>query len=104
MIGLIAIVFGMLGTFVTFNWLFGLVYLLSRSAGNRFYRWAVHDLEFLMVLSFPLLGLTQYVASKAYGRFNWFTARIMLICYLVALIILIVVLFSLFGYFADMKS
>ncbi|MBM7619995.1 lipopolysaccharide/colanic/teichoic acid biosynthesis glycosyltransferase [Bacillus tianshenii] len=99
---ILATVFGMLGVFVSFQLLLALLYLISRTAGNVFYRWVVHDLDFLMVLSFPLFGGTQYVASRTYHRFNWFLARLLLILFSILLLIVAVVFFILFSYFAEM--
>lgn len=102
MVNIITVVFGVIGAFTVFNLLFACLYLFSKTLGNRFYRWIVHDLEFLMVLSFPLFGPTQAIASQVYERFNWFAARIVLIFYLILLLILAIVFFMLFGHFADM--
>ncbi|MBN6886088.1 hypothetical protein CWS20_13300 [Cytobacillus horneckiae] len=74
------------------NLFFTVLYLLSRTAG-----------KILVVLSFPFLGLTQYAASAVYQRFNWFVARILLLCYLILLLILVIIFFMLFSYFADMS-
>ncbi|MFS0593112.1 hypothetical protein ACUXHY_001219 [Cytobacillus horneckiae] len=49
------------------------------------------------------MGLTQYAASAVYQRFNWFVARILLLCYLILLLILVIIFFMLFSYFADMS-
>ncbi len=91
----------MLGIFLLFNFLFALLYLLSRSAGNGFYRWITHDLDFLIILSLPLFGLTQWVASSVYERFNWFVARVLLILYAIIILILTIVSFIVFGYIED---
>ncbi len=87
----------MIGVFLLFNFLFSLLYLLSRSAGNGFYRWITHDLDFLIILSFPLFGLTQWVASSVYERFNWFIARLLIIIYSVFIFIIAIVCFYMFG-------
>jgi hypothetical protein len=96
----IAIIFGVIGGFLTINLLFSFIYIISFTMGNGFYRWIVHDMDFLMILSFPLFGPTQYVATKLYDRFNWFIARILVICYSILLLILAIVFFYLFGIFA----
>ncbi|MBT2763344.1 hypothetical protein [Paenibacillus sp. ISL-20] len=102
MVDIITVVFGVIGTFTVFNLLFACLYLFSKTLGNGFYRWIVHDLEFLMIVSFPLFGPTQFIASQVYERFNWFAARVVLIFYSIGLMILAVIFFMLFGYFADM--
>lgn len=101
--GVIATIFGILGTFLLFNFLFALLYTLSKKAGNGFYRWITHDLEFLMILSAPLFGLTQLIASSIYGRFNWFVARVLLFLYAILVFVLAIVCFVAFGHFADMQ-
>ncbi|MGX1432360.1 hypothetical protein ACUXCC_000749 [Cytobacillus horneckiae] len=101
MMEFLAIVCGIIGALLTFNLLFSLLYLLSKTAGNGFYRWVVHDLEFLMILSFPFFGLTQYVASSVYERFNWFVARILLVVYAILLLIVAIIFFMLFSHFAE---
>ncbi|MGG4343678.1 hypothetical protein [Paenibacillus lautus] len=58
MIGLIAVAFGEMEAFIVFNLLFDCLYLLSRTAGHGFYRWMSHDLDFLIVLSYPFFRLT----------------------------------------------
>ena len=93
----IAIFCGMIGMFLMINLFFSFIYLISKTAGNWFYRWASHDeFELLVILSFPFLGLTQYAASRSYEKFNWFTARIMLILYAILLFILAILFFILF--------
>lgn len=97
---ILAIIFGVLGIFIFINLLFSLLYLLSKSAGKGFYRWVTYNMDYLMVLSYPLFGVTQWVASSMYERFNWFLARIILVMYTILLVILLIVCFSFFGYFA----
>lgn len=101
--GVIATIFGILGTFLLFNFLFALLYTMSKTAGNGFYRWITHDLEFLMSLSAPLFGLTQLVASSTYERFNWFIARVLIFLYAILVFVLAIVCFIAFGHFADMQ-
>lgn len=96
----IATIFGVIGVFITINLLFSFMYMISFTLGNGFYRWIVHDMDFLMILSYPLFGPTQFVATKLYDRFNWFIARILVICYSILLLILAIVFFYLFGMFA----
>ncbi|KMJ57621.1 hypothetical protein AB685_16630 [Bacillus sp. LL01] len=98
---ILAVSFGSLGAFILFNFFLTLLYILSKSAGNGFYRWITHDLDFLIILSFPLFGLTQWVASSAYERFNWFVARALLILYAIIIFILAIVSFIVFGYIED---
>ncbi|WP_404448240.1 hypothetical protein LG307_03655 [Sutcliffiella horikoshii] len=90
-----------LAAFLLFNVLFALLYILSKSAGIGFYRWITHDLDFLVILSFPLLGLTQWAASSIYGRFNWFVARVLLILYTIVIFIIAIVSFIVFAYIED---
>ncbi|WLR61527.1 hypothetical protein [Guptibacillus hwajinpoensis] len=99
----LAIVCGFIGLSLCFNLFFSFLYLISKSAGRGFYRWVVHDLEFLMVLSTPLIGLTQFVASRIYGRFNWFIARVLLILFSILLFISAIIFFILFGKMAGSK-
>ncbi|KMJ57622.1 hypothetical protein AB685_16635 [Bacillus sp. LL01] len=97
----IAIFLGMLGIFILVNFLFSLLYILSRSAGKGFYRWITYDLDFLEILSSPLFGITQWVAGVTYERFNWFVARVLLILYAIFILILSIVCFSMFWYIGD---
>ncbi|PFG15053.1 hypothetical protein [Bacillus sp. es.036] len=93
----IAIFCGMTGMFLMINLFFAFLYLISKIAGSWFYRWASHDeLGLLVILSFPLLGLTQYAASRCYEKFNWFIARMLLILYAMLLFILAILFFILF--------
>lgn len=99
--GLLATIFGMMGTFILVNFLLGLLYILSKTGGKGFYRWITHDLGFLMLLSSPIFGLTQLMATIIYDRFNWFVARVLLVLYATIILILAIVCFIMFGYFAD---
>ncbi|NMH73512.1 hypothetical protein HF078_10535 [Bacillus sp. RO2] len=90
-----------LAAFLLFNFLFALLYILSRSVGNGFYRWITHDLDFLITMSFPLIGLTQWAASSLYERFNWFVARVLIILYSVLIFIMAIVCFYMFGAVED---
>ncbi len=85
----LTIAFGIIAVLLTFNLLFSLLYFVSRTAGHGFFRWATHEhLEVLTILSFPFFGLTQYVASRWYDRFNWFKARGMLLSFSILLLLL----------------
>lgn len=93
----IAIACGFIGLSLCFNLFFSFLYLISKSAGRGLYRWVVHDLEFLMILSYPLIGLTQFVASRIYERFNWFIARVLLVLFSISLSVFAIIFFILFG-------
>lgn len=98
----IGTIFFMLGAFLFFNFIFALLYLLTRSGGSGFYRWVTHGgLDFLKVIYLPFFGLTQWVASSIYERFNWFVARILLVLYAVFLLIIVILCFIGFGYTAE---
>ncbi len=94
---LIGTILFMLAVFLFFNLLFAFLYLFSRTAGNGFYSWITHDLDFLIILSGPMFGLTQWAASSLYDRFNWFVARILIILYSVFIFIMAVICFYMFG-------
>ncbi|MFK3961875.1 hypothetical protein [Pseudalkalibacillus hwajinpoensis] len=80
---------GIIAVFLTFNLFLSLLYLVSKTAGNGFYRWASHeDFEILVILSFPFFGITQYAASRFYNKFNWFKARMLIILFSILLLIL----------------
>lgn len=80
---------GVIAVLLTFNLFFSILYFVSRTAGTRLYHWATHeDLEVLILLSFPFFGLTQYVASRCYDRFNWFQARGMLLSFSILLFLI----------------
>jgi len=89
-----------LATFLLFNFLFALLYILSKSAGNGFYRWITHG-GLLDVLCFPIIGLTQWAAGSIYERNNWFVARVLLILYAIFILIVAILCFILFGYIED---
>ncbi|TKD70758.1 hypothetical protein FBF83_09085 [Pseudalkalibacillus hwajinpoensis] len=94
---ILAVCCGAIGFFLISNLLFSLLYMLSKSAGKGFYRWTSHDdLEILVIVTAPLFGLTQYVASTLYEKYNWFKARILLILYSILLVILAILFFILF--------
>ncbi|TKD71090.1 hypothetical protein [Pseudalkalibacillus hwajinpoensis] len=99
----LAIACGVIGMALTFNLLFSFLYLISKSAGHGLYRWVVHDLDFLMVLSFPIFGITEFVANRLYSKFNWFAARILLIIYAILLFVLAIIFFIIFGEIAGSK-
>ncbi|MDQ0482458.1 hypothetical protein [Guptibacillus hwajinpoensis] len=85
---------GITAVFLTINLLFSFLYIVSKTAGNGFYRWASHDdLDFWVIPSFPFFGLTHYVASKFYDRFNWFKARMMLTLFSFLLLTLDIIFF-----------
>ena len=97
MMDILATCCGVIGVFLIINMFFSLLYLLSKSAGKGFYRWASHDdLEILVIVTAPLFGLTQYVASRLYEKHNWFKARMILILYSILLLILAILFFILF--------
>ena len=98
---ILAVSFGSLGAFILINFFFALLYILSRSAGNELYRWVTHDLDFLAIIFAPLFGLTQWAASSFYERYNWFVARVFLLFYVIFILILSMLCFSMFGYFTD---
>ncbi|WP_165998424.1 hypothetical protein [Bacillus sp. Cs-700] len=100
----LAIVFGFIGLSLCFNLFFSFLYLISKSAGHGFYRWMVHDLDYLMILSTPLIGLTQFVATRIYEKFNWFIARVLLILFSILLFVLAIIFFILFGKMAGSKE
>ncbi|WP_242688426.1 hypothetical protein [Bacillus sp. Cs-700] len=90
---------GAIGFFLVINFFFSLLYMVSKTAGNGFYRWSTHDEFFILTLIiFPLFGLTQYTANQFYDKFNWFTARLMLILYAILVLILAISFFILFDY------
>lgn len=99
----LAIACGIIGMSLTFNLFFAFLYLISKSGGHGFYRWIVHDLDFLVILSSPVFGITEFVANKLYNRFNWFTARILLILYSILLFVLAIIFFITFGKIAGSK-
>lgn len=90
MVDIITVIFGAIGAFNRFQIYICLFIFVSKTLGDGFYRWIVHDLEFLMVLSFLFFGPTQFIASQVYERFNWFTVRIVLVFYSIGLMILAV--------------
>lgn len=97
MMDLFATCCGVIGFFLMVNLFFSFLYMVSKTAGNSFYRWATHDDFFILTLTtFPLFGLTQYIASRFYEKFNWFTARLMLILYAILVLILAISFFILF--------
>lgn len=94
---LIGTVFFMLGALLLLNFLFALLYILSKSAGNGFYKWVTYG-GLLSVLYFPIMGLTQWAAISIYERFNWFVARVLLVFYAVFIFIIVILCFIGFGY------
>ncbi|MGD6776973.1 hypothetical protein ACQCT3_10985 [Sutcliffiella horikoshii] len=96
----IGTIFFMVGGGLTFNFIFALLYILSRSAGRGFYRWITHG-GLLDVLCFPVIGLTQWAAGSIYERYNWFVARVLLIFYAMFILIVAILCFIIFGYIAD---
>ncbi len=98
---IIAVLFFVLAFFSTINLLFSILYFIGYTVGNGFYKWAVHDLGFLITLTYPLFGPTQYVASNIYNRFNWAISRVLIVCYFILLIILVIVFFYLFSTITD---
>ncbi|MGD6776975.1 hypothetical protein ACQCT3_10975 [Sutcliffiella horikoshii] len=101
MIEIISTILFALAAFLLFNFLFALLYLLSRSAGDGFYSWITHDLDFLIILTGPMFGLTQWAASSLYERFNWFVARVLIILYSVFIFIIAIICFYMFGAVED---
>ena len=102
MMHILTVCFGAIGFFLIINLFFSFLYLLSKSAGEGFYRWASHDdLEISVIVTTPLFGLTQYVASKLYEKFNWFMARMLLLLYGVLVLTLAIVFFILFDYLIE---
>jgi hypothetical protein len=101
--GIIGGIIFVLGIFSLFNFGFSLIYILSRTAGNGFYRWITHDLDFMLILAAPFFGVTQWAASSMYERFSWFVARLLLVFYSVLVLIVTIVIFIIFGYVADMQ-
>ncbi|MDQ0185670.1 hypothetical protein ACFOST_13355 [Cytobacillus kochii] len=101
MMEFIAVLFGVLGFFLIVNLFFSFLYLISRAAGGKFYSWIVHDFEFLMILSLPLFGLTEYVANEFYERFNGLVTRMLLLVYALLVFILAIICFILLFYFGD---
>lgn len=98
MMHVITVIFGAIGFSLIFNMLFSFSYMVSKSAGKRFYHWVTYDdFGILTILIFPFLGLTQFVATRLYEKYNWFTARMILFLYslLLVLAILFFVLFDL---------
>ncbi|WP_404450369.1 hypothetical protein LG307_03660 [Sutcliffiella horikoshii] len=93
----------LLGIFALFNVFLSLLYILSKTAGNGFYHWVTHDFDILIILSAPFFGVTQWVATSIYDRFNWFVARLILVFYSLLALILAIVIFVMFGYIADMQ-
>ncbi|WP_165998428.1 hypothetical protein [Bacillus sp. Cs-700] len=102
MVEFLATVCGFIGISLCFNLFFSFLYLTSKSAGQGFYRWVVHDLDYLMVLSSPLIGLTQFVASRIYNKFNWFVSRLLLIVFSFVLLVSSIISFMLLSYFVDL--
>ncbi|WP_404460912.1 hypothetical protein [Sutcliffiella horikoshii] len=98
---ILAVSFGTLGAFILLNFIFALLYILSRSAGNGLYRWVTYDLDFLVVIFAPLFGLTQLAANSLYERYNWFVARVFMVFYAIFILIVSLLCFSMFGYFTD---
>ena len=56
MMGIIGGIIFVLGIFSLFNFGFSLIYILSSTAGNGFYRWITHDLDFMLILAAPFFG------------------------------------------------
>ncbi|WP_404469668.1 hypothetical protein [Sutcliffiella horikoshii] len=98
---ILAVSFGSLGAFILLNFIFALLYILSRSAGNGLYRWVTYDLDFLVVIFAPLFGLTQWAANSLYERYNWFVARVFMVFYAIFILIVSLLCFNMFGYFTD---
>ncbi|MFC7373424.1 hypothetical protein ACFQPF_17425 [Fictibacillus iocasae] len=88
---------GILIFFVVTNLLFCLLYLLSYTAGNGFYKWLTMNNSLMDLLAFPLLGPTKYTGDKLFNKFNGLIARLWLIGYAILLIILIILLGYVFG-------
>lgn len=99
--GIIGDLFFLIGILILINFSFSLLYILSKTAGNGFYRWLVLDMDFLATIFYPLFGLTQSVAINMYEQFNWFVARVLLVLYAIFLFILAIVCFIIFGYIAE---
>ncbi len=97
MMHVLTVICGAIGFSLIFNMFFSFLYFVSKSAGKGLYRWITYDdFEILTVLTFPFLGLTQYVASRLYERNNWFKARMILFLYSILLLILAILFFILF--------
>jgi quinol-cytochrome oxidoreductase complex cytochrome b subunit len=96
---LMGTVFFMLGAFLFLNFVFALLYILTRSGGNGFYRWVTYG-GLLSVLYFPIMGLTQWAATSIYERFNWFVARVLILLYAIFIFIIVILCFTMFGYLA----
>ncbi|MCM3618533.1 hypothetical protein M3936_13165 [Sutcliffiella horikoshii] len=102
MMGIIAGIIFVLGIFSLFNFGFSLIYILSSTAGNGFYRWITHDLDFMLILAAPFFGVTQWAATSIYEKFNWFVARVLLVFYSVFIFIIVILCFIGFGYTLEM--
>lgn len=97
MMHVITVIFGAIGFSLIFNMFFSFLYMVSKSAGKGFYRWVTYDdFEILTILIFPFLGLTQFVATRLYEKYNWFTARMILFLYSILLLVLAILFFVLF--------
>lgn len=97
----IGTVFFMLGGFLFLNFLFALLYILTRSGGNKFYRWVTYG-GLLSGLYSPMMGLTQWAATSIYEKFNWFVTRVLLVFYSVFIFIIVILCFIGFGYTLEM--
>ena len=97
MMHVITVIIGAIGFSLIFNMLFSFLYLVSKSAGKGLYRWVTYDdFEILTILVYPFLGLTQFIATRLYEKYNWFTARMILFLYTILLMVVAILFFILF--------
>ncbi len=86
-------IYFVIGAMLFTNFFYALLYLLSRTAGDRLSDGFSKYADCLGVLMFfPFLGLTNLSAMLIYDRFNWFVARLVLLLYAALLFILFSVL------------
>ncbi|WP_047150453.1 hypothetical protein [Aneurinibacillus tyrosinisolvens] len=83
--------------FLSTNFIYGLFFLIAYKGISNFYPWITQEMDgviflFASIVLFPVLGVTYHVAAFAYGKCNWFFARLVILFYLAVLITLIVLL------------
>lgn len=91
--GFIETIYFAIGAILFTNFFYALLYLLSRTAGDWLSDGVSKYADCLgVLLFFPFLGLTNFLAMLTYDRFNWFVARLVILLYAILLLVLFFVL------------
>jgi len=94
--GFLETIYFVIGAMLFTNFFYALLYLLSRTAGDWVSDGVSKYADCLgVLLFFPFLGLTNFLAMLIYDRFNWFVARLVMLLYAALLFILFIVLIML---------